>query len=225
MRMLKLPDGRIRLLVQGLARARIDSSSPTSRTCKAKITRLEEPRSTEELPPEHEALLRSVKQNLEKSVSLGKNISPEVMVIAANLDDPAPALGPRRVEPGPEARGRAEDPRVHRPDRAAAAGQRQPRQGDHRPDDAAGDLLPGARRDGQVAARVLPAPAARGRSSTSSARARRSPRSSTRTARSIAEKQIPAEAATEIEKADQAARARATPTPPRRRSSAPTSTG
>src|SRR5262249_56606240 len=49
----------------------------------------EEPGRPKEHPHEHEALLRSVKQNLEKSVSLGKNISQEVMVIAANLDDPA----------------------------------------------------------------------------------------------------------------------------------------
>ena len=89
MRMLKLPDGRIRLLVQGLSRARIDSVLAEEPYLKAKITRLEESETPEELPPEHEALLRSVKQNLEKSVSLGKNISPEVMVIAGNLDDPA----------------------------------------------------------------------------------------------------------------------------------------
>src|SRR5215475_14702926 len=89
MRMLKLPDGRIRLLVQGLSRARIDSFLAQEPYLKAKITRLEESPTPEELPPEHEALLRSVKQNLEKSVSLGKNISPEVMVIAGNLDDPA----------------------------------------------------------------------------------------------------------------------------------------
>ena len=89
MRMLKLPDGRIRLLVQGLSRARIDSFLAEEPFLKVKITRLEEPASPKELPPEQEALLRSVKQNLEKSVSLGKNISPEVMVIAANLDDPA----------------------------------------------------------------------------------------------------------------------------------------
>jgi ATP-dependent Lon protease len=89
MRMLKLPDGRIRLLVQGLSRARIDSFLSEEPYFKAKITKLEEVTPAKELPPEHEALLRSVKQNLEKSVSLGKNISPEVMVIAANLDDPA----------------------------------------------------------------------------------------------------------------------------------------
>jgi len=88
MRMLKLPDGRIRILVQGLSRARIDYFIQTAPFFKAKITRIEEP-VTKERPLEVEALLRSVKQNLERSVALGKNISPEVMVIAANLDDPA----------------------------------------------------------------------------------------------------------------------------------------
>ncbi len=88
MRMLKLPDGRIRILVQGLSRARIDYFIQTAPFFKAKITRIEEP-ITKDRPLEVEALIRSVKQNLEKSVALGKNISPEVMVIAANLDDPA----------------------------------------------------------------------------------------------------------------------------------------
>src|SRR5512135_3090275 len=62
MRMLKLPDGRIRLLVQGLSRARIDSFLAEEPYLKAKITRLEEAAPAKELPPEHEALLRSVKQ-------------------------------------------------------------------------------------------------------------------------------------------------------------------
>jgi ATP-dependent Lon protease len=89
MRMLKLPDGRTRLLVQGVTRARIDSILSEEPYLKVKITRLEEPEPPKELPPEIEALVRSVKQNLEKSVALGKSISPEVMVIAANLSDPA----------------------------------------------------------------------------------------------------------------------------------------
>jgi ATP-dependent Lon protease len=37
---------------------------------------------------EVEALIRSVKENLDRAAALGKNISPEVMVIAANLEDP-----------------------------------------------------------------------------------------------------------------------------------------
>src|SRR6266699_4174001 len=88
MRMLKLPDGRIRILVQGLSRARVDYFIQTAPFFKAKITRIEEA-VTKDRSLEIEALIRSVKQNLDRAVSLGKNISPEVMVIAANLDDPA----------------------------------------------------------------------------------------------------------------------------------------
>ena len=87
MRMLKLPDGRIRILVQGLSRARIHHISQTEPYLQAKIERVEEPRPEVE-PLEIEALLRSVKESLDRAVSLGKAISPEVMVITANLDDP-----------------------------------------------------------------------------------------------------------------------------------------
>jgi ATP-dependent Lon protease len=86
MRMLKLPDGRIRILVQGLSRARVHHLSQTEPYLQAKIEPIEEPR----LPPgtlEVEALLRSVKESLDRAVGLGKGISPEVMVIAANLED------------------------------------------------------------------------------------------------------------------------------------------
>jgi ATP-dependent Lon protease len=86
MRMLKLPDGRIRILVQGLSRARIHHISQVDPYLQAKIERIEEPR-----PPaglETEALIRSVKDSLDRAVTLGKSISPEVMVITANLEDP-----------------------------------------------------------------------------------------------------------------------------------------
>src|SRR3954447_17000613 len=87
MRMLKLPDGRIRILVQGLARARVQHISQMEPYLQAKKKRIEEPRpATPSL--EIEALVRSVKESLDRAVTLGKGISPEGMVIAANLEDP-----------------------------------------------------------------------------------------------------------------------------------------
>jgi ATP-dependent Lon protease len=87
MRMLKLPDGRIRILVQGLARARVQHISQMEPYLQAKIERIDEPRPA--APSlEIEALVRSVKESLDRAVTLGKGISPEVMVIAANLEDP-----------------------------------------------------------------------------------------------------------------------------------------
>jgi ATP-dependent Lon protease len=87
MRMLKLPDGRIRILVQGLSRANVSYVEEGNGFLQARIDALQEPEAEPEL--ETEALLRSVRGSLEKAVGLGKNISPEVMQIVANLDDPA----------------------------------------------------------------------------------------------------------------------------------------
>jgi ATP-dependent Lon protease len=87
MRMLKLPDGRIRILVQGVARARLERVSQTEPFLQARIRRVEEPLVSDR-SLELEALIRGVKEGLERVVNLGKGISPEVVVIAANLDDP-----------------------------------------------------------------------------------------------------------------------------------------
>jgi ATP-dependent Lon protease len=87
MRMLKLPDGRIRILVQGLARARVHHISQVEPYLQAKIERIDEPQ-PEVSALEIEALVRSVKESMDRAVTLGKGISAEVMVIAANLEDP-----------------------------------------------------------------------------------------------------------------------------------------
>src|ERR1043166_6847518 len=86
MRMLKLPDGRIRILIQGLSRCKVDSVSGKGEYVKAAVTPISEP-----LAPENslevEALVRNVRGSMERAASLGKNISPEVLAIIANLDD------------------------------------------------------------------------------------------------------------------------------------------
>ncbi len=86
MRMLKLPDGRIRILVQGLSRARIEHLSQSEPFLQARVAQIDEPGWEPGL--EVEALTRSVKESLNRVVGLGKNISPEVVIIAANLGDP-----------------------------------------------------------------------------------------------------------------------------------------
>src|SRR5437870_5449098 len=87
MRMLKLPDGRIRILVQGLARAEIESVDTAGQYIRAHTHVVKEI-----LPPERslevEALVRNVRASMEKAINLGKNISPEVMAIVASLDEP-----------------------------------------------------------------------------------------------------------------------------------------
>ncbi len=86
MRMLKLPDGRIRILIQGLSRTRVDSVTASGDYVEVNITPISEP-----LAPDNslevEALVRNVRGSMERAASLGKNISPEVLAIIANLDD------------------------------------------------------------------------------------------------------------------------------------------
>jgi len=86
-RMLKMPDGRLRALIQGLQRVRVEYFTESSPFIRAKV----EP--VRELEPsgasiELDATLRSVKQSLEKAMAMGKSLPHEVLVIAAKLDSP-----------------------------------------------------------------------------------------------------------------------------------------
>jgi ATP-dependent Lon protease len=87
MRMLKLPDGRIRVLVQGVCRARVKQLTSTEPYFQAKIERVDD-QEFDASSIEKEALMRSIKQLLERASSLGKNLPSEVMVISNNLEDP-----------------------------------------------------------------------------------------------------------------------------------------
>jgi ATP-dependent Lon protease len=86
MRMLKLPDGRVRILAQGLIRARITSFEDDGTAIHAGIEVVHEPES-EDKTLESEALIRNVRSGLEKATSMGKSIPPEVLIIAANVEE------------------------------------------------------------------------------------------------------------------------------------------
>lgn len=91
MRMLKLPDGRIRILVQGLSRARVEHFAQTEPFLQAKIEAIDDTLAqsdSDDAALEVQALVRNVKENLDKALNLGRSISPEVMIIASNLDEP-----------------------------------------------------------------------------------------------------------------------------------------
>ena len=87
MRMLKLPDGRIKILVQGLAKARVLKFTQTAPFYVGQIQKIVDPK-IPELPLEIEALMRNVKEQLDKLISLGKAILPDIMVIVENVTEP-----------------------------------------------------------------------------------------------------------------------------------------
>jgi ATP-dependent Lon protease len=87
MRMLKLPDGRVRILAQGLVRARVESFEDEGGFINAQVSVVSEPDKPEKTI-ESEAMIRNVRSGLEKATSLGKSIAPEVLIIASNVDEP-----------------------------------------------------------------------------------------------------------------------------------------
>jgi ATP-dependent Lon protease len=87
MRMLKLPDGRVKILVQGLAKARVKKFIPGETFFSASIEKLEDVK-IENLAIEDEAQIRTIKEQLDKAVSYGKTVLPDIMVVVENLEDP-----------------------------------------------------------------------------------------------------------------------------------------
>ncbi|KAF0144581.1 MAG: ATP-dependent Lon protease [Nitrospirae bacterium] len=87
MRMLKLPDGRVKVLVQGLAKARAVKFSQEEPFFTAGIEKILD-KKPEEITIEIEAIMRSVREQIDKAVSLGKTILPDIMIVIENLDDP-----------------------------------------------------------------------------------------------------------------------------------------
>jgi ATP-dependent Lon protease len=87
MRMLKLPDGRVKILVQGLSKAKVLKFDEQESYFRAEIEKMED-RKPEEVTIEMEAQMRNVKEQLDKAISLGKTILPDVMVVIENLEEP-----------------------------------------------------------------------------------------------------------------------------------------
>ena len=86
MRMLKLPDGRIKILVQGVARAKTVKFLQKEPFYQVEIKTF--PDVSTPVTLETEALMRNVKEQIEKLVSFGKVILPDIMVVIENVDDP-----------------------------------------------------------------------------------------------------------------------------------------
>jgi ATP-dependent Lon protease len=86
MRMLKLPDGRIKILVQGVARAKTVKFLQKEPFYQVEVKTFTDVPALANL--ETEALMRNVKEQIEKLVSFGKVILPDIMVVIENVDDP-----------------------------------------------------------------------------------------------------------------------------------------
>lgn len=87
MRMLKLPDGRMRILVQGISRCKVEYFTSEEPFREVKLHVLSDVVDKKN-KLEQEAMMRHVKGQMERSASLGKSVSSEVLVIAGNMENP-----------------------------------------------------------------------------------------------------------------------------------------
>ncbi len=86
LQLLKLPDGTVKVLVEGSRRAKIASFKETDNYFEAVAEILPEEAGE---PKETEALARTVVSQFESYIKLNKKIAPEVLVSVNQIDDPA----------------------------------------------------------------------------------------------------------------------------------------
>jgi ATP-dependent Lon protease len=86
MRMRKLPDGRVKILVQGLMKGTITSFLQEKPYFSVRIRQIKERLATRE-STEIEALMRTVKEQLEKVISSGRMLSPDILMVVDDIND------------------------------------------------------------------------------------------------------------------------------------------
>ncbi len=86
LRLMRLPDGRIKVLVQGLSKIRVINYLRTEPHIDVEIEEIPD-ETQEEWSVEVEALLRAVREKVEQLLPL-KHLPPEIMSVVANVDDP-----------------------------------------------------------------------------------------------------------------------------------------
>lgn len=87
MRMLKMPDGRLKVLVQGITRARVDAFTAEDPYITGQITPLPEADSGP-LTVEQEAMMRTAREQSEKILSLRGISTSEIMAVLNSVDEP-----------------------------------------------------------------------------------------------------------------------------------------
>src|SRR5574342_776085 len=85
MRMLKLADGRVKILVQGLSKGEVENFLRERPFFEVKVRKVIEP-SLPEAPIEIEALMRTAKEKIEQILNL-KNLPPEIVMVTDNISD------------------------------------------------------------------------------------------------------------------------------------------
>src|SRR6476659_1846488 len=87
LQMLKLPDGTVKVLVEGQQRARVNKIEEGEQHFSANVTPVD-PAEQDSKSSEIEALRRAVMQQFDQYVKLNKKIPPEILTSISSIDDP-----------------------------------------------------------------------------------------------------------------------------------------
>ncbi len=86
LQLLKLPDGTIKVLVEGVYRAQVESYTETDDLYAARVLQLDADKVSER---ESEVLSRSVMTQFDQYVKLNKKVPPEIISSLSSIDDPS----------------------------------------------------------------------------------------------------------------------------------------
>ncbi len=87
MRMRKLSDGRVKILIQGVSKGRITKFVKSEPCFDVAVEKIDETPMTGP-NPEFEAMIRSAKEHLEKIIALGRMLSPDILLVLDDVTDP-----------------------------------------------------------------------------------------------------------------------------------------
>lgn len=87
MRMRKLSDGRVKILIQGEAKGRITAYTKTSGSFEVTVEKVEDVVNTAQRT-EVQALVKTAKECIEKTIALGKALSPDILLVLDDVTDP-----------------------------------------------------------------------------------------------------------------------------------------
>ena len=87
MRMRKLSDGRVKILIKGVAKAKVKKYVKTAPSYEVEVETIEELQNTSALV-EYEAMIRTAKEQIEKVIALGRVLSPDILLVLDDVSDP-----------------------------------------------------------------------------------------------------------------------------------------
>lgn len=88
MRMRKLSDGRVKILIQGVTKATVKNYTKTTAPYEVAVEKIEDVQSTTATMIETESMIRQAKQSIEKLIALGRPLSPDILLVLDDVNEP-----------------------------------------------------------------------------------------------------------------------------------------